>query len=230
MVKRSTIKPLNLNQEGKMRPVKIWPITYYQGKVRGNDELKELLVEKIVEDSENLPIPEGWFTNKLRTSFDGEPRGKEIFFGEDKTFQEVLEQRYGECINDMFDTEYNIMIDEIWYNVYINGEWQEDHDHLGTMNSTHFSCVHFLSFDPSRHNPLQFKDPLVQTRGLSLELDRNDYSELWRPRISEGDMIIFPSYLSHSVEAGPATPDYPRISIAFNFTVLDYKGAHEHND
>jgi len=31
--------------------------------------------------------PEGWFTNKLMTSFAGEPRGKEIFFGEDQTYQ-----------------------------------------------------------------------------------------------------------------------------------------------
>ena len=72
---------------------RVFPITYYHLSMNDNDTLKELLVDKIVKDSENLPIPEGWTTNCLRTSFDGEPRGKEIFFGEDETYQKVLEKR-----------------------------------------------------------------------------------------------------------------------------------------
>ena len=85
-----------------------------------------------------------------------------------------------------------------------------------------FSCIHFLSFDPNRHEPPTFKDPMHQIRSLSLELARNKYEEIWVPDISEGDLIVFPSYLQHAVPPGPATKDYPRISIAFNFKVLSY--------
>jgi hypothetical protein len=158
------------------------------------------------------------------TSFDGEPRGKEIFFGEDDTYQKVLEKRYGACINAIFDAPYKIDIDEIWYNVYMNGEWQEEHDHVGGPHGSHYSCIHFLSFDPKIHQPVEFRDPLSQLRNLSVELDRNNYAHTWYPELKEGDFIMFPSYLSHSVKPGKPTPDYPRITIAFNFRVLDYQG------
>jgi len=203
---------------------KVFPITYYHLSMTDNDMLKDLLVDKIVADAKNLEIPEGWFTNKLMTSFDGEPRGKEIFFGEDDTYQKVLEKRYGACINAIFDAPYKIDIDEIWYNVYMNGEWQEEHDHVGGPHGSHYSCIHFLSFDPKIHQPVEFRDPLSQLRNLSVELDRNNYDHTWYPDIKEGDFIMFPSYLAHSVKPGKATPDYPRITIAFNFRVLDYQG------
>ena len=201
---------------------RVFPITYYHLSMNDNDTLKELLVDKIVKDSENLPIPEGWTTNCLRTSFDGEPRGKEIFFGEDETYQKVLEKRYGACINAIFDAAYKVDIDEIWYNVYVNGEYQEEHDHLGSIGGAHFSCIHFLSFDRENHQPVVFRDPLRQLRNLSLELDRNKYDDHWIPDVAEGDLLMFPSYLSHEVKPGKPTPDYPRVSIAFNFKVLYY--------
>lgn len=202
--------------------VKIFPLTYYHLPVDNNDELKELLVDKIMEDSKDLPIPKGWFTNKLITSFDGEPRGKEIFFGEDQTYQKVLEKVYFECLNKIFDRPFRIAIDEIWYNVYVNGEWQEEHDHIGGVNGSHFSCIHFLSYDKENHQPVGFRDPLRQLRNLSIELDRNDYDDHWIPNISEGDFLMFPSYLVHEVKPGKPTPDYPRITIAFNFQILEY--------
>ena len=203
---------------------RIFPITYYHLSMTDNDMLKDLLVDKIVNDAMHLPIPDGWFTNKLMTSFDGEPRGKEIFFGEDQTYQKILEKRYGACINAVFDAPYKIDIDEIWYNVYTNGEWQEDHDHVGGPHGSHYSCIHFLSFDPQNHQPVQFRDPMAQLRNLSVELDRNNYSHTWMPNVKEGDFLMFPSYLSHCVKPGKPTPDYPRITIAFNFRVLEYQG------
>ena len=203
--------------------VKLFPITFFQTRVPNNDEIKEILVPKLLEDSKELAPPKGWLTNKLKTSFDGEKPGKEVFFGKDDTYQTILEQKYAYCIDSIFDAHYRIAIDEIWYNVYQENEWQETHDHLGMGgDGPQFSCIHFLSFDPNRHEPPTFKDPMHQLRSLSLELARNKYEEIWVPDISEGDLIVFPSYLQHAVPPGPATKDYPRISIAFNFKVLSY--------
>ena len=42
------------------------------------------------------------------------------------------------------------------------------------------------------------------------------------PDITEGDLIMFPSYLMHEVKANKPTPGNPRISIAFNFAVTQY--------
>ena len=202
--------------------VPIFPLTYYHVSLRENDMLKDTLLDKIVEDAKELEIPKGWFTDKLMTSFDGEPEGKEIFFGEDETYQNMLIEIYTEALNKIFDREFKIAIDEIWYNVYVNGEYQEEHDHLGSIGGAHFSCIHFLSFDRENHQPVVFRDPLRQLRNLSLELDRNKYDDFWIPDVDEGDLLMFPSYLSHEVKPGKPTPDYPRVSIAFNFKVLYY--------
>jgi len=202
--------------------VQIFPLTYYHVNIHNNDELKKVLVDKIVEDAKELEVPKGWFTNKLMTSFNGEPEGKEIFFGENDEYQNMLTKIYTEHLNKIFDRKFKVAIDEIWYNVYINGEYQEEHDHLGGINGSHFSCIHFLSFDEKNHQPVVFKDPLRQVRNLCVELDRNEYSEHCIPIIKEGDLLMFPSYLSHEVNPGKATPDYPRISIAFNIRVLYY--------
>jgi hypothetical protein len=203
--------------------IPIFPISYFHSKVDNNSEIKELLVPKILNDSKELPIPEGWFTNKLKTSFSGEKPGKEIFFGEDNTYQSILEQKYAKCLDSFFDYNYKIMIDEIWYNCYTDGEYQEEHDHLGgAVNIVHFSCIHFLSFDKRRHIPPKFRDPIDQLRNLSIELGRNNYQDCYHPDIEEGDFIMFPSYLRHSVEPCIYTPEYPRITIAMNIKVLEY--------
>lgn len=203
--------------------VPIFPISFFHSKVENNDEIKKLLVSKIEEDSKELPIPDGWITNKLKTSYSGEKPGKEIFFGEDNTYQTILEKKYAKCLDSFFDATYTIMIDEIWYNCYTDGEYQETHDHLnGPFNRCHFSCIHFLSFDKSRHKSTLFCDPLEKIRSTSLEFNRNGYDSAYAPNIEEGDFIMFPSYLSHYVEPSACTKDYPRITIAMNITVLQY--------
>ena len=145
----------------------IFPVRYYQVSMPGNDELKDLFVDKIVEDSKELITPKGWLTDKLRTSFDGEPKGKEIFFGEDDTLQNVLTAKYSKLIGGVFDARYRIKIDEIWYNVYMNGEWQEEHHHINPtpfLPPVHFSCVHYLKYDEEEHVPTTFHDPISTLR------------------------------------------------------------------
>jgi len=207
--------------------IQIFPITYFKSPVDDNESVKKILVPKIMEDAKDLPIPEGWFTNKLMTSFMGEKPGKEIFFGEDRTYQSLLEPRYANCLDSFFNNvPYEILINEIWYNCYIDGEFQEAHDHLiaprNNYSTSHFSCIHFLSFDKKRHNPVSFHDPIEQIRCFSYELNGNEYNSKIYPDINEGDFIMFPSYLIHSVEPSPKTIDYPRITIAMNIRVLKY--------
>ena len=213
---------MRIEYDDKTR-IPIFPISYFHSKLENNDEIKDSLVPKILKDSQELPIPEGWFTHKLKTSFSGEKPGQEVFFGEDRTYQEVLEKKYAKCLDSFFDYNYKIMIDEIWYNCYTDGEYQEEHDHLGgPFNTVHFSCIHFLSFDKTRHKPPRFHDPMSQLRNMSLEMERNNYDDQYYPNVEEGDFIMFPSYLRHSVEPCVYTKDYPRITIAMNIKVLEY--------
>lgn len=201
--------------------IAVFPITIFKTKVSDNDNLKELLVPKISENAEYLQIPEYWTTNNVKTSFDKEPEGLELFY-EGSSYQDLLMKEYLSCIDEIFDKEHEVYIPRIWYNFYSDGEYQEKHDHLGTpLTPCHFSCIHFLSFNPQEHTAPQFTDPLSQLRNLSVELDRNGYGEICSPHVEEGDLLVFPSYLMHSVLPCSKT-DYPRITLSFNIRVLKY--------
>ena len=57
---------------------------------------------------------------------------------------------------------------------------------------------------------------MSMTRSHSFEFESHHHDDLHYPDISEGDMIMFPSYLEHEVKAGKPTPNNPRITISFN--------------
>ena len=211
-----------------MQKVQIFPVTFFKTSVDDNEAVKKILVPKIMEVTANLPVPKGWLTNKIMTSFGGEELRKEIFYGEDKIYYSFLEKRYTKCFDSIFgNSKYQISIDEIWCNCYMNGEFQEEHDHLSGINanqsSPHFSCIHFLSFDSTRHKPVKFYDPIRQIRCTSYELNEHEYGESYYPNIEEGDFIMFPSYLRHSVEPSKKTLDYSRITISMNISILEYE-------
>ena len=201
--------------------ISLFPITIFKTKVDNNDQLKKLLSSNIIQNSQHLNIPDNWFTNKLKTSFKNEPKGMELF-NKDSHYLKILTEKYSICINKIFDKEFLIDITKVWYNVYTDGEYQEEHDHFnGPFNQTHFSCIHFLSFNSEEHYPPVFCDPISQLRSLSLEFESNDYRTKYIPEIEEGDLLMFPSYLNHFVLPCKKT-NYPRITISFNIEVLKY--------
>ena len=203
-----------------MKSIELFPVTVFKSKIVNNDFLKEVLCEPILESSEDLVIPEDWTTDRIKTSFAGEPVGKELL----ENYKPLLEKYYIECISEFFDKEFYFVIDKIWYNIYTDGEYQEVHDHLGTsLNPTHFSLIHFLSFNKGEHKPPEFHDPISQLRMLSLEFDSNKCGEVHVPDIEEGDLLMFPCYLRHCVPPGKKT-SYPRITISFNIRVTQYGG------
>jgi len=201
-----------------MKSKEIFPVTIFKTQINNNDLLKNLLVSDIVKASEKLEIPEAWTTNKIRTSYKREPAGMEVL----QDNKNLLDNQYRECLDEIFDREYKADINDIWYNVYLDGEYQEVHDHIGSvLNPAHFSCIHFLSFNRGEHQPPEFRDPLAQLRHLSLEFDSNNCGDVYVPDIHEGDLLMFPSYLQHCVLPCRKT-EYPRITISFNVRVLSY--------
>jgi len=201
--------------------IELFPITVFKAKVRDNKAIKKLLCPRIIENSESLTIPSDWITSKIKTSFDGEPQGSELFYN-DSPYLNFVSERYFECMESIFDKQFQYIINKIWYNVYRDGEYQEEHDHLGnTFHQSHFSCIHFLSYNKEEHRPPEFRDPLSQLRNLSIEFETNRCGEIYTPIIEEGDLLVFPSYLVHRVLPCKKT-EYPRITISFNIKVLKY--------
>jgi len=201
--------------------IELFPITIFKTKVNDNKAIKKLLCSRIIENSERLTIPDDWTTNNIKTSFDSEPKESELFY-EDSPYLNFISQRYYKCMESIFDKEFKYKINKIWYNVYRDGEYQEEHDHLGnTFHQSHFSCIHFLSYNKEEHQPPEFRDPLSQLRNLSIEFESNKCGEVYVPQVEEGDLLMFPSYLIHRVLPCKKT-EYPRITISFNIKVLKY--------
>ena len=91
------------------------------------------------------------------------------------------------------------------------------------MKRSHFSCIHYLKFDSEVHEPVTFVDPIEEKRYNTIEMDSNYYSNgRWSPYIREGDLLMFPPYLSHYVSKSNPTPNNPRISISFNIWIKQY--------
>ena len=197
----------------------IFPVSYYQGQVENNDILKEQLLSRINFTKNKVQVPPGWTTTKIITSINSDKVNKFLYDNEE------LSKQYLDVIESFCDDDYIIEIDEIWFNYYIDGEYQEQHNHIDSAQDQRrridkltptFSCVHFLCYDKEVHNPLTFRDPMYMTRSHSFEFASHEYQDNHTPDISEGDIIMFPSYLEHEVKAGKPTPNNPRITISFN--------------
>lgn len=202
----------------------LFPISLYHSCISDNNKIKELvypLIEKYNQRHTNPP--EGWFTNKIQTSFDDE-EVKKIMMDTDNKIGKELNRQYSDVIRTFFDISFEVQINDMWYNVYENGEYQEAHTHFGTYNNpNHYACVHFLNFDPKVHAPLCVLDPLRHLRISSFEYFNNteykdDHNFL---NVKEGDLLMFPAYLEHEVRPSPPTPGNPRITISFNIKVVD---------
>lgn len=199
----------------------LFPITIFQGSVEDNQLLKKQIIPEIelLKEKTKTP-PDGWFTDKIITSFNKE--GMNDYFESSDAGTE-LKRQYLKVVDSFFDDDWEISIVNLWFNYYKDGEYQEDHTHVSSsLNEIHFACVHFLSYNPEIHSPLTFNDPLKIMRGLSLEMKTNRISERYNIFPNEGDFIMFPSYLGHEVKPGQPTPNYPRITISFNISVRRY--------
>jgi hypothetical protein len=210
-----------------MKALDLFPVVVYQSKISNNDELKEMMLSDIVQDSKSLKVPKGWAApDSLKTSW-----GNDIHDVLDKHKSELYSS-YTDCFDEIFDKEYEIKVKNTWFNVYEEGASQELHDHITNPNwlirPDHFSCVHFLSYDKSVHTPLEFSDPIQATRSLSPSLSRDYVSEYASLDVSEGDFLMFPCYLQHRVKPQKVS-DIPRVTISFNIRLSQYGDNVEHD-
>lgn len=199
----------------------IFPVKFYQINIRENNDLKKNFLDNIIKSytENNVSPPLGWSTNKIHTSFGSDYMNDYVFSKND--FPKDLYYSY---INDyVMQDKWVGGITDFWYNCYIDGDYQEKHNHCNPSSaSPHFSAVHYLSFDKKRHEPVTFCDPLGALRCLSVELEKINNPNQFCPEIDEGDLVIFPSYLDHFVKPSIKTPDYPRVTISFNFHIEMY--------
>jgi len=110
--------------------------------------------------------------------------------------------------------EYNNFINEAWININKKGDYNAPHIHANTIFS---GCV-YIQY-PKDSGKICFVNNhqahyLASYTNANTTLNSVEYSH----SLTEKEVIIFPSYLSHYVEANQSNED--RISIAFDYVAF----------
>lgn len=112
-----------------------------------------------------------------------------------------------------------------WYNLSGKGAYQELHDHLGGPLPISYAAIHYVVFDKNEHSSTVFYHPMSQVLKSTQpttkdQLKLTDYKELQKlVTVEEGDLVIFPSYVLHSVIT--QLSEKLRITTAFNICIYE---------
>ena len=148
-----------------------------------------------------------WETDRIHTSFHAERKDHVI------DFVTAMPPAYDRLLRQFVRADrFNV---ELWHNVYLSGEYQERHHHI----PCHFSFIHFLAFEKGEHRPPIFYDPARSIKAHCCI--KGLPTEFWDDKavidVSEGDALVFPSYLEHHVP--PGTYAKPRVTVSMNVTL-----------
>lgn len=117
-----------------------------------------------------------------------------------------------------------IKVSNFWLNINRKKDHNKMHTHLGSI----FSGVFYIKV-PDNCGRLVLEDPntqLMQTflHYWHLGYEFNEYTSMvWNISPDPGDLVIFPSWMSHYVE--PNMSDEDRISLSFNTVLFDTKSS-----
>jgi len=129
-------------------------------------------------------------------------------------------------ISDYINTIYkpknktNIYITQSWINYTETGQYHHKHNHPNSF----ISGVFYIKALKSTDRISFYSDRYLQVHIESEEYDRIN-AERYHIGVSSGDLLLFPSRLSHEVE--PSLNNEPRVSLSFNTFVNGTFGSSE---
>ena len=117
----------------------------------------------------------------------------------------------------------NIDFTEFWYNIYHDNQGQERHNHLSWIGSKNLywcgiyyhknaSPTTFYR-EPGRYELQRWPDYMDSAMDSVLSAE-------YFPFVDDGDIILFPPYLDHSVKSKQKPKDEMRMTFSFNIDVL----------
>ena len=148
-----------------------------------------------------------------------------IFNSNLKEIKQFCEQQLNEYVKEIINPieELDFYITQSWLNVTKPGEFHHNHHH----NNSIISGVFYISVEED--DKIMFNDPNNKVKEL-IYVHSNEYnawnSASWFFPVKNNELILFPSWLDHSVKQNSkATMD--RISVAFNVFVKGSIGREE---
>ena len=116
----------------------------------------------------------------------------------------------------------NIYFLQLWYNIYHDNQGQEKHSHLSEVGAPLplWSGVYYNR----NASPTQFfrSDKLYQTQifeGYKQSGLAPCLAESGEFPVEDGDILLFPPYLEHSVESKPQHKNSMRMTFSFNIAL-----------
>ena len=177
--------------------IEAFPTPIYILHNNNNDEIKSI-VEKYYQDNKSKSRTPNTWNCQLFTTFGT------------KKFPNDCLQKFTYLFNQFqreLGTYGNMTFSELWLNCYESMNWQEKHMHLPSK----WSGVYYAIFDEEEHSPTHFYNPnekLLASNNFSGQI-------ALEPKVKEGDMIIFPSWLEHAAPLNKSSK--LRATISFNF-------------
>jgi uncharacterized protein (TIGR02466 family) len=101
------------------------------------------------------------------------------------------------------------VITQAWSNICEKGKKHHEHVHPNSI----VSGVFYFQINENLP-PIEFRNPNTHSFNLNIQKQNNFNSATFLLPLNSGELILFPSNLTHSVPENKA--DLPRISLAFN--------------
>jgi hypothetical protein len=197
----------------------MFEIPIYKMKAKNHNKIQDYFLTNIIPKIENIP-PNNHDLNLYSDYFDGLDKLDNEFKELYKFDVEAFKLKAGFNKNAQWTTDT-----DMWYNIGVSGSWQEEHDHQGGLPSVSYSAIHYVKYNPNEHMPTIFYNPIHKLYLKSMqpcintELPDDFSTGSFSPNISEGDIIFFPSYVSHMVRR--QTSSEFRITVAINLTITE---------
>ena len=130
----------------------------------------------------------------------------------------IWDEQFNELVFDFlnylygFTNQEKVSIDS-WLNVHDQNMYQEAHEHLpSTISGIYYLQLDEGSFPATFLNPLRNEVGLIKSPSSAKELSQHTFPNTLD--IKEGNLILFPSHLTHLVRRSESTN--LRVSYSFN--------------
>tara|TARA_B100001989_G_scaffold231370_1_gene190017 strand:- start:457 stop:1017 length:561 start_codon:yes stop_codon:yes gene_type:complete len=177
--------------------IEAFPTSIYILHNNNNNEIKSIVEEYYRKNKSKSSTPDTWNCQLFTT------------FGT-KNFPNDSLQKLTHLFNQ-FQRESqmygNMTFTDLWLNCYETINWQEKHMHLPSK----WSGVYYAIFDEEEHSPTHFYNPNEKLIASNHPSAMNSLA----PKVKEGDMVIFPSWLDHAAPLNKSSK--LRATISFNF-------------
>ena len=125
------------------------------------------------------------------------------------SIREFIEAYLKFYVHNVLECTDELVITQAWSNICEKGKKHHEHVHPNSI----VSGVFYFQIN-EKLPPIEFRNPNTHSFNLNIQKQNNFNSATFLLPLNSGELILFPSNLTHSVPENKS--DLPRISLAFN--------------